>query len=306
LSTTRIIGNTVTPAVLPNTYNSKGKGNFTINSGTGSTLNGMMPGGSTPNRINTTSMSLLAYTTSTIPKSNGKIVNVLITQTITLGVNINRKAALAGVIIEPGKYTTIVKSSTRCTIPTNCSGTGNTVTSSKMTNVSAAFATFINGKTVQYLYDLANDALGGAVLPTGVSYSDINNAIDFINKTFDGGALYLGNFTTQYTCPTTLQNVQSSVTIARTEEIPGAMSVSTYPNPYNGNVRFTVANPKAGQGSLEVFNMLGQKVSTVYRGFIAAGTQNYQLNLGNVHSTLIYRLQVGDKQVSGKLLHTKE
>jgi hypothetical protein len=85
------------------------------------------------------------------------------------------------------------------------------------------------------------------------------------------------------------------------------LSVSTLPNPFHNNVRFVVNNPKAGQGSLEVFNMLGQKVKTVYRGFIPAGTQTYQLNVPSTSTgNMIYRLNVGSQQVTGKLLRAKE
>jgi len=80
--------------------------------------------------------------------------------------------------------------------------------------------------------------------------------------------------------------------------------VTAYPNPFSGKVKFVVTSPIAGQGSLEVFNMLGQKVKTVYQGKIIAGNQNFELSLPAAQrSNLIYVLRVGDKRVTGKLLH---
>jgi hypothetical protein len=91
------------------------------------------------------------------------------------------------------------------------------------------------------------------------------------------------------------------------DETPTTLSVATYPNPYSSNIRFVISNPKAGQGTLEVFNLLGQKVNTVYKGFIPAGNQSYNLNVPSLQrTTLMYRLSVGGTQVAGKLLHAKE
>lgn len=103
----------------------------------------------------------------------------------------------------------------------------------------------------------------------------------------------------------------TTVTMATTQSLEAddvkALTVATYPNPYRNNVRFVVTNPKAGQGSLEVYNMLGQRVETVHRGFIPEGTQSYELNLTPLQRTsLIYQLRVGSTQVTGKLLHAKD
>jgi hypothetical protein len=48
-------------------------------------------------------------------------------------------------------------------------------------------------------------------------------------------------------------------------------------------------------------------VQVVYQGFIPAGTQSYQMNVsGTQTGNLIYRLRVGNSQVTGKLLHAKQ
>lgn len=307
LSSARTIGNANGLAVLSNGYNTRGRGSFTINSREGSTLNGMMPGGSTPNRINTTASSL-AFTTATIPRTSGKITNVLITQTITLGVNIFRNAALANVVIEPNKFATVLRSATKCAVPTSCTVTGTTISSLRMANVSGAFVTFINGKNVQYLYDLANDALGGAILPTGVSYSDINNAVDFFNRLYDGNTLYLGNFVNQYSCASSsMATMQAPKTDLTETQNVNTLSVFAYPNPFSTSLKFVVANPTAGQGTLEVYNLTGQKVKTVFSGYMPAGTQNFELKLpASQRSSLIYILRVGSNQVTGKVMQIKE
>jgi hypothetical protein len=53
--------------------------------------------------------------------------------------------------------------------------------------------------------------------------------------------------------------------------------------------------------------MMGQKVKTVYTGFIAAGTQNFELSLpAQQVSTLVYILRIGDKKVTGKILQVNK
>ena len=82
------------------------------------------------------------------------------------------------------------------------------------------------------------------------------------------------------------------------------LTVKAYPNPYQDKVRFEINSPEAGQGSLEVFNVLGQKVKTVYQGHIINGMQSFSLHLPEVlRSTLIYRFTVNGKQITGKLIY---
>jgi len=52
--------------------------------------------------------------------------------------------------------------------------------------------------------------------------------------------------------------------------------------------------------------MMGQKLKTVFQGFITAGKQNFTFSLPTQQrANLIYILRVGDKQVTGKLLQLK-
>jgi hypothetical protein len=60
---------------------------------------------------------------------------------------------------------------------------------------------------------------------------------------------------------------------------------------------------KAGYGTLEVMNMLGQKVKTVYQGHMNAGEQSFEMSLpAGRYSSLFYILRINGKQVTGKLV----
>jgi len=84
-------------------------------------------------------------------------------------------------------------------------------------------------------------------------------------------------------------------------------TVKAYPNPFSDKVKFELTSPVAGKGNLEVYNMLGQRVKTIYQGFISAGTQTFELNLPTRQiANLIYVLRIGDKKITGKLLQINQ
>lgn len=84
---------------------------------------------------------------------------------------------------------------------------------------------------------------------------------------------------------------------------PLQIAVKTIPNPFADRVRFSVTTERAGNGSLDVLNMQGQKIKTVYSGFMPAGTSYYDLEVtGQSSGQLIYILRIGSEKISGKLL----
>jgi hypothetical protein len=70
-----------------------------------------------------------------------------------------------------------------------------------------------------------------------------------------------------------------------------------------------IVSPVSGKASLEVYNMFGQKLQTVYEGYLTAGrTQlvEFRPRSTMVAGTMIYKLNVGGKQVTGKLINYKQ
>lgn len=92
-----------------------------------------------------------------------------------------------------------------------------------------------------------------------------------------------------------------------TAKIEAASKVSATPNPYNDKIRFVLESNISGQGSLELYNMMGQKVSTVYRGHVNKGqlqTVEYLVPTSQ-RSNLIWVFTVGNEKTSGKLIGIK-
>jgi len=94
---------------------------------------------------------------------------------------------------------------------------------------------------------------------------------------------------------------------AETGVVPTDLQVSAFPNPFTDKVNFVIASPVSGQAVLEVHNLLGQRVQTIYKGFLFAG-RNQVIEYkapATANNTLIYTLRVGDQKVTGKLLRIK-
>jgi predicted RNA-binding protein with TRAM domain len=86
------------------------------------------------------------------------------------------------------------------------------------------------------------------------------------------------------------------------------LNVSTYPNPFKDVVKFVIASPVSGRAQLEVFNTLGQKLNTVYTGYIQANqTQIVEYKTSAVaKQNLFYIFRINGKQVTGKLLNAEQ
>jgi hypothetical protein len=95
---------------------------------------------------------------------------------------------------------------------------------------------------------------------------------------------------------------------SQTVESPvSSTTVKAYPNPFSDRIKFMVTSTVAGNGNLEIYNMMGQKVKTVYQGYIAAGTQVFELSMPKQQvANLVYVLRIGDKKMTGKILQVNQ
>jgi hypothetical protein len=108
--------------------------------------------------------------------------------------------------------------------------------------------------------------------------------------------------------PQNYVNTNNNVKPQSNVELPvSKIGIRAYPNPYNDHVTFVIVSPKAGYGSLEVVNMLGQKIKTVYQGHIISGSQSFEMAVPvSQRTSLFYVFKMGDEQLNGKLLQLSQ
>lgn len=84
-----------------------------------------------------------------------------------------------------------------------------------------------------------------------------------------------------------------------------------YPNPFNPTTTISFSLNRAGDASLEIYNMMGQKVRTLFDGWLTSGYQEFQWDSGNdsgqrvASGIYFYRLQTAGEAESRKMILLK-
>jgi hypothetical protein len=103
--------------------------------------------------------------------------------------------------------------------------------------------------------------------------------------------------------------VSVRVTVTGVEEIaPIEFALKqNYPNPFNPSTEIKFSVETTGRATLEIYNMLGQKVATLFDDVVEAGKyQRVQVNASSFASGMyIYRLQSGARTDLKKMLLLK-
>ena len=70
-----------------------------------------------------------------------------------------------------------------------------------------------------------------------------------------------------------------------------------YPNPFNPSTTITYSLPERAKVNIEIYNLLGQKVNTIYDGVEAAGVHSVMWNAHNYSSGIyFYRMRAGGEK----------
>ncbi|MBD3233615.1 MAG: T9SS type A sorting domain-containing protein [candidate division Zixibacteria bacterium] len=87
------------------------------------------------------------------------------------------------------------------------------------------------------------------------------------------------------------------------EDIPTGIELNgNYPNPFNAQTSINFSLPSSAQVSLEIYNLMGQKLQTLIDGYREAGQHTASWNAANYSSGIyLYKLQVGDQVYTLKM-----
>ena len=79
-----------------------------------------------------------------------------------------------------------------------------------------------------------------------------------------------------------------------------------YPNPFNPSTRISFSLANTGNTELSVYNMLGQKVATLFSGIMAAGSHEFSFDASKLQSGVyVYQLKSGSFSQTRKMMLLK-
>ncbi len=82
--------------------------------------------------------------------------------------------------------------------------------------------------------------------------------------------------------------------------------LGNYPNPFNPSTTIKFTLPASGDVSLNIFNILGQKVATPFNGKLEVGVQSLPFNASGLSSGVyVYQIKSGTRSLTGKLMLSK-
>jgi N-acetylneuraminic acid mutarotase len=113
--------------------------------------------------------------------------------------------------------------------------------------------------------------------------------------TIDDSIIYaIGGFETEYNDPvstvewyegelyTAIEDIQNTI-------LPGDhILINGYPNPFNNSIRLEISIPENGDYVMDIYNITGQKVNTLYQGNLKKGYHSYRWQVDSHISSGLY------------------
>lgn len=269
---------------------------LTITSANVNCIISRLPAGGTPTLLPLGNQGFGANCSTTIPLISGKFNNVLLGQTITLGLNLRMNTVLGSFILS-SSFTTVAGtagSDNFCGTPDDVQIAGSNITKNIPSSVITALVNIYGSATVADLFDLANRALGGQYTG-GATLPEINQAVDAINVGFDGCRTLVNTSTTNYTINNHFDENNSQVNGYKAE---------IYPNPFDQS--FTVKYDFKASEKLElvVCDLFGK---VIYEVKLDAKRNSHEVDLTNmangmylVHIKLNDEIQETNRVVKNK------
>ncbi|HLO89780.1 MAG TPA: T9SS type A sorting domain-containing protein, partial [Lentimicrobium sp.] len=92
------------------------------------------------------------------------------------------------------------------------------------------------------------------------------------------------------------------VAVKDIDAVSNASVSQNYPNPSNGTTQFTVSLDKASLVSVDIYNLLGQKLSSLSQQKYSAGDHTVTLNTSGLNAGVyIYSVTVNGERYTNKM-----
>jgi len=162
------------------------------------------------------------------------------------------------------------------------------------------YSTYLGGESGEVGFGLAKDLHGGIFVTGYTGYqSDANFPVTpgAYDTTWNGST----------DCFVVHFSFDSTGIIQQREKIPTGFTLAqNYPNPFNSSTTISYSLPKPGIAKLELFDLLGRRISTLINTPQNAGVLHIRFDGKNLASgEYFYRLSAGDFQETRKLLLLK-
>ncbi len=166
------------------------------------------------------------------------------------------------------------------------------------------YSTYLGGSGEDGINGITRDGSGGFILVGNTTGSNFPTTSGAYDTSYNGGGA--NNFGDCFA--TRLSLIADSTTIT-SERIPVPSEYAlkqNYPNPFNSSTTITYSLAKPGIAKLELFDLLGKKISTLINSPQNAGIHQVRFDGKNLSSgEYFYRLSAGDFQETKKLLLLK-
>jgi hypothetical protein len=279
-------------------------------------VNAILPGNGSPKALTHQGNIYLTSSAMSLYKgAGGRLNNNLLSQTITLALNLRIKDDLADFELETGYlHTQKIRTCSEGSGVVTCEEDPSAIKAWLMKPSVVNYLAENGGATVVKLLELANAVLGKTKLPGQAgnngtvvpSFGDITYQIDVINNAFDKCRLFVEYLNFQNLCPVVTAPLARQATEAIIENIKD-FKVIAFPNPFQGEINFSIESPEYTMVRLELYDLSGKLLSTVFHGSIQAGEKRIiQVKTPSVSATIIYRLISNKRIVTGKLIPVKD
>ena len=321
MSTTALINQSIANAGGNITIGKPGH-SVLIGTGDAACVIAALPGGGPAKELPAGNFDICGLPNS-LTNGQGRIKNVLLAQTITLGLNINitSPSDLGAFILQAGLLATAdpvggcgsdIPEERIChyntLAPYNLISVENEYT---YRTISASVVNAIPGaKTVAGLFELANRALanvdGVVGSENGASLTAISDAAAAINEVFDECKIFIGWNVAP--CPATDPTPgDGRVITSNTTSGQPALIVTAYPNPYQENFSLKVNSPLTGQASISFFTIDGVKIGEMTRDVVANRDVWVPYNVPAAYRTrIVYHVSISGYHAKGVVLSPNE